>query len=181
MTDAHVPPRYAHLPHPITMHRPFQVCTPSTDDAGRIAWIHLAAMNKNPLLHVQFPTAASLEKLEHFLQAYTISELKNPKVGILVARYVDDSPVLSTRDDTPDCVVSFAKWDYPSSGGGEDETKLETGDLRNLEGCRREYLEQYAALAEDAMKRSFGDRPCYRESGPSCCVLKMLTQTACYH
>jgi hypothetical protein len=142
----------------------FEVCLPSETDAAGIANIHLAAMDDNPLLHAQFPTAASLKKLEEFLHAYTLSELRDPKTGILIARSADSG-----------CVTAFAKWEYPFSGGDEESPKLETGDLMNLEGCRRKFLEQYAALAERAKKRAFGDGPCYREFSLSSERVKPLT------
>lgn len=142
----------------------FQIYVPADNDCGRIAQIHLQAMDSNLLLHVQFPTAASLDKLQGFLDAYTLEELKDPKVGILAARDA------STND-----VVSFAKWDYPSSDRGEDCAKLETGSLSNLEGCQREFLDRYAALAEEAKKKAFGDRPCYRGLLSPCRMATTLT------
>lgn len=136
----------------------FQIRTPSEGDVGRIAAIHLAAMDTNPLLHVQFPSAATLERLKSFLEGDLLNELKKPKPGMLVA-----------CDAVADEIVSFARWDYPSSGGdGEGGAKLEAGELRNLEGCRPEFLERYAALAEETEKRLVGDMPCYRAS----CVLR---------
>jgi len=134
------------------MDRSFQICAPSENDAGRIASIHLRAMDSNPLLHVQFPGKASLERLEAFLEAHTVQELRDPKVGVLVV-----------RDTSSNDIVGFTKWDYPSFGESEDVPKLETGDLKNLQGCRRDFLERYAESAERAKKRSFGDQPCYRK------------------
>jgi hypothetical protein len=135
----------------VRMSRSFQIRTPSESDVARIASIHLAAMDRNPLLHVQFPSATTLGRLNAFLEGDLISELRKPNVGILVA-----------CDTVTNDVVSYAKWDYPSSGRGQEGAKLETGDLRNLEGCRRELLERYAALAEETEKRAIGDTPCYR-------------------
>lgn len=133
------------------MSRSFQVCTPSEGDLGRIARIHLAAMDRNPLLHVQFPSPATLDRLKSFLEGDLINVLNEPKAGILVA-----------RDTATTEIVSYAKWDYPSFGGGQEGAKLETGELRNLEGCRREFLERYAALADEGKTRAVGDTPCYR-------------------
>lgn len=136
-----------------------QICSPSPTDAARIADIHLAAMDSNPLLHVQFPTPASLEGLRHYLQAYTISELDDPTKGVLVARYSETNEI-----------ISFAKWDLPSTHGSDsnNNNKLETGDIRDIEGCRPEFLEGYAVLAAEAKGRCWGDRACYCES---CCGL----------
>ncbi|KAB5566590.1 acyl-CoA N-acyltransferase [Coniochaeta sp. 2T2.1] len=128
----------------------FHISTPLTADVARIASIHVAAMDSNTLLHAQFPDPETLGRLRTFLENYLTNELTNPKAGILVA-----------RDAVTDEIVSYAKWDYPSSGGDDDKGKVETGDLRNMEGCRREFLERYTALAEQAKKRAFGEGPCY--------------------
>ncbi|KAK4103216.1 hypothetical protein N658DRAFT_422129 [Parathielavia hyrcaniae] len=135
---------------PVPMARDFLVERPGESDAPRIAEIHLAAMDSNPLLHVQFPTPKSLKALQRFLSTHTAEELRDPTSGVLVA-----------RDPGTGLIVAFAKWDSPSHPGS---TKLESGDLRNLEGCRREYLDRYASLAEEAKATCFGDRPCYRLS-----------------
>ncbi|KAK4127224.1 hypothetical protein N657DRAFT_548492, partial [Parathielavia appendiculata] len=134
--------------HPVPMARDFTVERPGESDAPRIAEIHLAAMGSNPLLHVQFPTPESLKSLQQFLSTHTAEELRDSTSGVLVAREVESG-----------VVVAFAKWDSPSHPGN---TKLESGDLRNLEGCRREYLDRYASLAEEAKATCFGDGPCYR-------------------
>lgn len=135
----------------------FQIRTPSEGDVGRIAAIHLAAMDTNPLLNVQFPSAVTRERLKSFLEGDLLNELRRPKPGMLVA-----------CDTVTDEIVSFARWDYPSSGGGADGVKLEAGELRNLEGCRPEFLERYAALAEETEQRLLGDMPCYRASCVFC-------------
>ncbi len=128
----------------------FATSRPETVDAARIAEIHRVAMDSNPLLHVQFPTKESLVALEEFLTAHTAATLRNPTSGVLVA-----------RDSDTGAIVSFAKWSSPSH---PEETKLESGDLQQYsEGCCREALDQYIALAEEAKARSFGDKPCYRE------------------
>ncbi|KAB5542860.1 acyl-CoA N-acyltransferase [Coniochaeta sp. 2T2.1] len=128
----------------------FQISTPSTADVARIASIHVAAMGSNPLLHAQFPDPETLGRLRIFLEKYLTNELTDPKVGILVA-----------RDVVTNQIASYAKWDYPCSGGEDDKGKVETGDLKNMEGCRRDFLERYTALAEQAKKRAFGEGPCY--------------------
>ncbi|KAK0708233.1 hypothetical protein B0H67DRAFT_495469 [Lasiosphaeris hirsuta] len=134
----------------LTMARDFTILRPTAADAARIAEIHLAAMDSNPLLHVQFPTPESLEALRAFLATYTASQLDNPVSGVLVA-----------RDPETGGVASFAKWDSPSH---PENVKLESGDLQYSEGCSREFLDGYVALAEEAKARSFGDKACYRLS-----------------
>ncbi|KAK3937857.1 hypothetical protein QBC46DRAFT_266570 [Diplogelasinospora grovesii] len=129
----------------------FDVSRPSEDDADRIAEIHLLAMDANPLLHVQFPTPESLEAARQFLKAYTIKQLGDPASGALVA-----------RDPETGVIASFAKWDLPSQEPGDDVNKLESGHVQDIVGCRREFLDGYAKLAEAAKGRSFGDRPCYQ-------------------
>lgn len=43
--------------------------------------------------------------------------------------------------------------------------KLEEGEIKELEGCRREYLEEYARLASEAKERSgFMKKRCWRKS-----------------
>lgn len=129
------------------MARDFVVTRPQEADAPRIAEIHLAAMDSNPLLHAQFPTPESLESLDQFLAAYTVEQLHNSTSGVLVA-----------RDPETGVVVGFAKWGSPSH---PENVKLENGGLRYLNGCRHEFLDGYAARAEEAKQRCFGDRPCY--------------------
>lgn len=130
----------------------FDISPASSQDAKRIAAIHLAAMNSNILLHVQFPTPQSLVNLEAFLADYTLSQLRDPTSGVLVA-----------RDPVSQEIVSFAKWDFPEIS---DAVKEETETFKWSEGCCQQYLDDYAALAENAKKRAIGDLPCYRESNP---------------
>jgi hypothetical protein len=129
------------------MARDFVVTRPQEADAPRIAEIHLAAMDANPLLHAQFPARDSLRALQRFMEDYALEQLRNPATGFLVA-----------RDPETDVVAGFAKWDSPSHPA---DVKLESGDLRYLEGCRREFLDGYASLAEEAKKRCFGEQACY--------------------
>ncbi|KAK3292699.1 uncharacterized protein B0H64DRAFT_329042 [Chaetomium fimeti] len=149
---------YAWLPLPIAtsetiVHRPvpmarnFEVTRPQEADAPRIAEIHLAAMDANPLLHAQFPAPESLRALRSFLEDYALEQLRNAASGFLVA-----------RDPETGVVAGFAKWDSPSH---PEDVKLERSDLRDLEGCRREFLDDYASLAEEAKKRCFGEQVCY--------------------
>lgn len=129
------------------MARDFVVTRPQEADAPRIAEIHLAAMDANPLLHAQFPARDSLTALRRFMEDYALEQLRNPTTGFLVA-----------RDPETDVVAGFVKWDSPSHPA---DGKLESGDLRYLEGCRREFLDGYASLAEEAKKRCFGEQACY--------------------
>jgi hypothetical protein len=135
------------------MARNFLVERPEESDASRIAEIHLAAMHSNPLLHVQFPSPESLKALQQFLTKHTAEQLRDPASGVLVA-----------RDPETNVIVAFVKWTSPSH---PENTNLESGDLRDLEGCRREYLDRYAALAEEAKMTCFGDKPCYRTWYPA--------------
>jgi hypothetical protein len=87
------------------------------------------------------------------LACLTISQLKDPKVGVLTARQPQSREI-----------VSFIKWDLPilQENLKGDETK----DLKWSDGCCQEYLDEYAALAEEAKQRAVGDLACYRESSP---------------
>ncbi|KAL1842909.1 hypothetical protein VTJ49DRAFT_3697 [Mycothermus thermophilus] len=138
----------------------FVIARPQPADAARIAAIHLAAMDSNPLLHAQFPTRESLASLERFLEAHTATLLRrgDPTGGILVAREAGE------RGELEGVIVAFAKWDSPSSSSSDEEQreKLEEDDeLQSLEGCRREFLDGYASLAIGARERYFGGRECY--------------------
>ncbi|KAL2162062.1 hypothetical protein VTH06DRAFT_7847 [Thermothelomyces fergusii] len=128
------------------MARNFVVSRPQEADAPRIAQIHVAAMDANPLLHAQFPTSEGLKSLQRYLEAHTTEQLRDPSSGILVA-----------RDTETGVITGFVKWNSPS----HPEVKLERGSLRDIEGCRPELLDRYVALVEEAKKRCFGDQPCY--------------------
>jgi hypothetical protein len=110
-------------------------------------------MDTNPLLHAQFPARESLGSLERYLAEYTAEQLRGDD---------DDAPsgVLVARDAETGAIAGFAKWDSPKH---PERVKLESGAaLQNLEGCRREFLDGYAARAEAAKERCFGERACYR-------------------
>ncbi|KAK0628952.1 hypothetical protein B0T17DRAFT_488944 [Bombardia bombarda] len=140
-----------------TQHAQFAIQRPSAADAPRIARIHLAAMDTNPLLHAQFPTPSSLLALEDFLTAETADALSSSP-----SSPSSSSGVLVARDPETGVVAGFAKWDATTTTV-KKKTKLEEGELRYAEGCRREFLDGYAALAEEAKKRSFGHAtPCYQ-------------------
>lgn len=94
--------------------------------------------------------------------------------GILAARIGDEE------------IVGFIRWDYPllpTAGGDtkykgaemrksdedkvEKKKKLEEGEITEIQGCRKEYLEEYARLASEAKERSgFTKKRCWRE----CCT-----------
>ncbi|KAK4195224.1 hypothetical protein QBC40DRAFT_186336 [Triangularia verruculosa] len=126
------------------------ITRPSEADAGRIAEIHIAAMDPNPLLHAQFPTPKSLEELHRFLEAETLDEIRDPVSGVLVS-----------RDGPAGPVTGFVKWTSPSH---PQDVKLEKSDIVHLEGCCRQFLDEYGSRAEEAKERSVGDKPCYRLS-----------------
>lgn len=128
----------------------FIVKRPFVDDAGRIAEIHIVAMDSNSLLHAQFPTPDSIKAVTSFLEAETADVIRDPATGILVA-----------QDPETGKVAGFVRWTSPSH---PEDIKLESGDLQYLEGCRREFLNEYTSVAEAAKERSVGDKPCYRIS-----------------
>ncbi|KAH6842996.1 hypothetical protein B0I37DRAFT_418129 [Chaetomium sp. MPI-CAGE-AT-0009] len=101
-------------------------------------------------LHRSVPMArdfVSLRAVRRFMEDYILEQLRDAATGLLVA-----------RDPETGVVAGFAKWHSPSH---PEDVKLESGDLRYLEGCRREFLDGYAALAEEAKKRCFGEQACY--------------------
>jgi hypothetical protein len=146
------------------MARNFVVTRPQEADAPRIAEIHLAAMDANPLLHAQFPAPDSREALRRFLGEYAAEELRHPASGVLVA-----------REPETGAIAGFAKWDSPSH---PESVKLESGDMRNLEGCRREFVDGYVALAEQAKKRCFDEAGCYCMSHRVFSLLSTLVPSA---
>lgn len=134
------------------MARNFVVARPQEADASRMAEIHIAAMDANPLLHAQCPTPESLRSLQRFLEAYYAEQLRDPSSGVLIA-----------RDPGTGVISGFAKWNSPSH---PEKVKLESGSPTAVEGCQREFLDRYVELAEKAKRRCFGDQPCYSMSWP---------------
>ncbi|KAL2132924.1 hypothetical protein VTI74DRAFT_3145 [Chaetomium olivicolor] len=127
----------------------FQIIRPQPSDAGRIAEIHLAAMHSNPLLHAQFPSPASRQALQRFLEAHTAAQLGNsPASGVLVA-----------QDSVAGAIAGFVKWESPRHPALDG--KLESGGVGELEGCKREFLERYVRAAEEARERCFGEEKEY--------------------
>ncbi|KAM7224151.1 hypothetical protein V8F06_000624 [Rhypophila decipiens] len=162
--------------------------------ASRIAEIHLLAMDSNPLLHAQFPTAESLANLCRFLvdsyEAVLASEYTSLLAqdlgstadelgdgGILVARKSALSQQAPGGAELGE-IVGFATWEYspgaeaaPSHHGSDsrDENansahKLETEISNHVEGCRKEYLYTYARLSTEAKETCFGGQECYQIS-----------------
>lgn len=159
----------------------FNVTRPSLDDASRIAEIHVAAMDENPLLHVQCPTPQSILSLQKFLEKEVIGYIRDNESGILVA-----------RDPVTDVIVGFARWTSPSDSPNSVKLEESASGARDIEGCRYEYLDGYVALAEKAKERvmlgllggRLGDvgekEGCYRkcrEAPP--CLFKPLRSTPC--
>ncbi|KAL8392890.1 hypothetical protein RB595_002907 [Gaeumannomyces hyphopodioides] len=136
-----------------------ELSAPTADDCRRMAEIHVRAMDANPLLHAQFPTAESIRRLEVFLVDHYES--------IVAARSPGRSRVLVARHLPSRQIISFAAWDVPAEEGtGEvaEEEKLESGDITKLEGCQKQYLKSYAALSAGAAVEALKGEKCYRES-----------------
>lgn len=146
-------------------------------DAPRIAEIHLAAMDANPLLHAQFPSPASLARLRQFLEGEVSEHVAVLSDGLSPSSSTEGGSVsegqggggggiLVARDVERGVIVGFIRWDVEvksdSPGNAENtKAKLESGDIRFVEGCRPEFLDGYAALAEEAKKRCFGEKNYY--------------------
>ena len=121
--------------------------SPAThEDAARIAAIHLAAFDVNPLLHAQFPTPQDLANLQEFLAEDTIEELSDPMKAVLVVK---------TREGK---IISFAKWTLPEAG---DQVLHE--DTAWPKGCVRELLDEYYMKAEGVKRSVIGGEKCYRK------------------
>ncbi|KAL8392891.1 hypothetical protein RB595_002907 [Gaeumannomyces hyphopodioides] len=133
-----------------------ELSAPTADDCRRMAEIHVRAMDANPLLHAQFPTAESIRRLEVFLVDHYES--------IVAARSPGRSRVLVARHLPSRQIISFAAWDVPAEEGtGEvaEEEKLESGDITKLEGCQKQYLKSYAALSAGAAVEALKGEKCY--------------------
>ena len=128
-------------------------------DVDRITDLHLASFDSNVLLHVQFPTKASLQGLHSFLRHETL--------GIIQNMHNTEKIVLVVRDTETDQIISFAKWDLPNLSTGHAHAGVTWPD-----GCRQEYLESYYEKAEAAKRRAIGNSPCYRKTYSSAPFLK---------
>jgi hypothetical protein len=125
------------------------ILSPATpEDAPRIAAIHLAAFDVNPLLHAQFPTLQDLANLEEFLAEDTLEELADSTKKVLVVKTEEGK------------IISFAKWTLPEAG---DEVLHE--DTAWPKGCVRELLDEYYMKAEAVKCRLIGGERCYRKFG----------------
>lgn len=88
---------------------PLQVHLATSADVEKIAAIHLAAFDSNPLLHVQFPSPSSLAALKAILCNDMRRSLQQGEISGKVVLVVKDS-------DADDVIISFAKWDLPALG-----------------------------------------------------------------
>lgn len=79
----------------------------TVDDVGRIAGIHLAAFDANPLLHVQFPTLSSLKALKGVLALDMRHSIEAGEECGKVVLVVKDK-------DADDLIISFAKLEFPA-------------------------------------------------------------------
>lgn len=83
-----------------------QVHLATAADVERIADIHLAAFDSNPLLHVQFPSPSSVAALK--------SILCNDMRGCVQQGETSGKVVLVVKNsNAEDMIISFAKWDLP--------------------------------------------------------------------
>jgi hypothetical protein len=117
------------------------------EDAPRIAEIHLAAFDVNPLLHAQFPTPQDLANLEEFLAEDTLEELADSTKKVLVVKTEEGK------------IISFAKWTLPEAG-----TEVLHEDTVWPKGVR-ELLDEYYMKAEAVKRRVIGGERCYRKYG----------------
>ena len=121
-------------------------------DVNRIAAIHLAAFDSNPLLHAQFPTPQSLSSLQSILEHDMLQTIKAGEESGRVVLVVRDT-------DAENRIISFAKWDLP---GLEEGTAVHP-DVSWPQDCRQEFLDEYHERAEEAKKRVVGEKECYRK------------------
>ena len=79
----------------------------TAEEADRIAEIHLAAFDSNPLLHMQFPTSSSLDALKDVLARDMRHSIEaGEECGKVVLVVKDGS--------ANDMIISFAKWEFPT-------------------------------------------------------------------
>ncbi|KAH8662912.1 amidase signature domain-containing protein [Tricladium varicosporioides] len=118
------------------------------EDADRIAAIHLAAFDSNPLLHAQFPTPASLASLRHILVQDTLYNIENAQAGAKAVLVIRD-----THSDNQ--IISFAKWDLPGASQGLPI------DVTWHEDVNQDFLTRYQEFAEAAKQRVIGNKKCF--------------------
>jgi ribosomal protein S18 acetylase RimI-like enzyme len=117
-------------------------------DAAKIASIHLAAFDVNPLLHAQFPTPASLAGLQTMLARGAMQAIMDPSLGTVF--------IVATEIETEE-VVCFAKWQRPS----QESSPHHAEGLQWPEGAKVELLDAYGVMVEEAQDRVIGQEPCW--------------------
>ncbi|KAI6351013.1 hypothetical protein MCOR25_010209 [Pyricularia grisea] len=117
----------------------FEILEPSESGCQRMAEIHVKAMNPNSLLQAQLPTDESIRQLEIFLGRNYGLVRSSPTNRALIAEHI-----------TSGCVSGFTCWETDTSDRDQQPSKIEDSELKYSKGCRKEYLEQYAALAANA-------------------------------
>lgn len=120
----------------------FHVSPATPADASSIASVHLTAFDTNPLLHVQFPSAASLQALHGFIVQNTLKDLDDPGKAVLVVRDGEK-------------VVGFASWELPDADGSWGV------GLEWPAGCSKEWLLDYYEKAKEVRRRVAGEKKCY--------------------
>lgn len=123
----------------------------TSKDVDEIADVHLAAFDSNTLLHAQFPTRASLDALRSYLSQELLASLQVGSKAILVVR----------DTELGEKIISFAKWDLPSPAVSQN---ISMPEITQVEGCNKEFLERYSAMAKATKVRVVGSSPCYRKN-----------------
>lgn len=119
----------------------FHLSPATPADASPIASLHLSAFNSNPLLHVQFPSASSLQSLKEFLVQNTLRDLSDPGKVVLVVR-------------DGERIVGFASWELPGDGEGWERREWP-------EDCDKEWLNEYYEKVGGVRNRVVGNQKCY--------------------
>lgn len=120
---------------------PFRLSPATSEDASHIASLHLLAFDSNPLLHLQFPRASSLQSLHEFLVKNTLRDISDPGKAVLVAR-------------DGERVVGFANWELPGAGGEWKEREWPTD-------CDKKWLDDYYEKVREVRRRVVGEMKCY--------------------
>lgn len=138
-----------------TFVKPLLMRLATSQDASRIAEIHMAAFGTNAMLLAQFPTPAIRQALQISIENKALADIDDPKTTVLVVAVVSDDPEKSL-----DNVISFAKWSHPVD---PSESYVEPPWIWP-EGTDLETLAAWTARAAEAETRSVGSTPCYRLS-----------------
>jgi hypothetical protein len=120
----------------------FHLSPATPADASSIASVHLTAFDANPLLHVQFPGAASLQALHGFIVQNTLKALDDPGKAVWVVRDGEK-------------IVGFASWEFPGA-----DSSWGAG-LEWPSGCSKEWLLAYYEKSREVRRRVVGERKCY--------------------